>query len=103
MNNSNNENAKLEEPIEEIEDIPESTLKAKAAKKIACILVVGYLLLISIPFFYLLIVTCITGANIDILTIVASQVIDMITMITAVLGGIIGAVITYYFTSENKI
>jgi len=83
--------------------LPEKILREVTAKKLAGILVVGYLILIFIPFLYLFVVIFIQGVDAELLGLVISQVIDLIKTITAVLGGIIGAVVTYYFTLNKNV
>ena len=73
-----------------------------AAKRIAQLLVGGFLLLLSAPFFYLFLVVIMAGANQAILETLIPQVLDMLKTVAAVLGGTVGAVTAYYFTAERR-
>lgn len=76
----------------------EKVVKEQTAKRIANCLVIGFLLLLSFPFFYLFLIVIISNADQTILEIAIKHVIDLLTTVSAVLGGIVGAVVTYYFT-----
>ena len=96
---------KPELEIEEIDDVfagdIENTIypyepkkeitKENAAKRIATILVYGFLILLGIPLFYLL------EDNITV-----QELIDITSNYSAILSGIIGSVIGYYFRSIEK-
>jgi preprotein translocase subunit SecF len=66
-------------------------VKERAAKTIACVLVVGFLILLGIPFIYLFT----PGA-------IVADVVDMIKTVSAVLSGTIGAVLGYYFRTTQE-
>ena len=61
-------------------------VREEAAKTIAMLLVGGFLVLLSLPFVSLFV----HGASV-------AEVVDMIKTIAAVLSGMIGAVLGYYF------
>lgn len=74
-------------PTIELPEIP--VIREEAAKWIAIILVVGFLVLMGLPYLYLFVGT-------------VSEVIDLIKTVSAVLSGIVGAVIGYYFRVEQR-
>ncbi len=92
---------------EDIEDFngkieeTEPKFRARTAKILALSLIIGYLILIGLSFVYLFIIVLISGANPVILEVVFAQVIDLIKTLTSAFGGLIGAVITYYFTTQR--
>jgi hypothetical protein len=66
----------------QIEEIPR--IKEEAAKEIARILVIGFIILLTVPYLYLL-----SGS--------VAEVIDLMKTVAAVLSGLVGAVFGYYF------
>lgn len=100
-----NEVEVVSSPIEEITSgeyleptaAPQETLREEAAREIAKIVICGFLFLFAIPFVYLF-----TYPTFGDLTVnIVPSVIDMIKTIAAVLSGIVGAVIGYYFRREG--
>lgn len=91
--------------FEEVYDIskkPVKYLKARTRDRLALFILFFFFLSLSLPFFYLIHMTNLTNGDISVLEIVYTQVIDMIKTIAAILGGIMGAVITYYFTQQKE-
>ena len=69
------------------------------ARWLAYGLVAGFLILLGLPFVYLLITPRPTP---EIKAEVVSETIDLIKTVSAVLSGLLGAVIMYYFGVEKK-
>ncbi len=79
---------------EEIGEIRERT-----ARWVAKVLVSGFLILLGSPFAFLILTPKPTP---EIAAAVVAQTIDLITTVSAVLSGLVGAVLLYYFGVERR-
>ena len=68
--------------------------REKAAFWIALILVVGFLFLIGVPYIYLF-THPVSGS-------IVAEVVDLIKTVAAVLSGVVGAVVGYYFRGGEQ-
>jgi len=81
-------------PTEEIGRIREVT-----ARHVALILVIGFLILMGLPFLYLFGSPRPTSETASLLI---KETVDLIKTVSAVLSGLVGAVLMYYFGVERR-
>ena len=78
---------------------PIRKLEANAARNIAYILVIGFMLLLASSIFY---VFRSLSAPASSQALLFNQGIDLLKTVAAVLAGLVGAVVTYYFSLERR-
>ena len=78
-------------------------IRETTARTIAVLLLRGFIVLMALPFCYLLVYVVLSPKP-DLQTAAAlvSQTTEMIKTVSAVLSGLVGAVLFYYFGAERR-
>lgn len=84
--------------LAEVKKTPDE-IKESAARYIAYALVAGFLLFLGWPFYYL---STAPKPTMNATSVVVNQTIDLIKTVSAVLSGLVGSVVMYYFGVEKK-